>query len=211
VQCGLPLIWNLVLKAAMTNTRSLSLFLPTTVPRNATNDGFDTSNRESGKANGPTTKTLLLWKLFQPRPNNRLRDGPTWHSDCLVVSESRFVTAGSIISIRTLITCPFQEKMILTFGKDTLRWASAGLKSPPSTLTLRDPRITLRIVGTVLRSKSLLRTNLVRTPTVVVRARRKKPLTRRGRSLPREIKILHTLKQSNLILRTESAAGTCAC
>jgi hypothetical protein len=186
-----------IMKAAMTNTHSFSLL--TTVPRNATNDGFDTSNQESGKANGQTTKTLLLWKLFQPRPNNRLRGGPTWHSDYQAASESRFVTAGSIISTRTLTTCLFQEKTILTFGKDTLRWASAGLKSPPSISTLHDPRITLRIAGIVLRSKSLLRTNLVQTLTAVVRARRKNLLTRRGRSLPRGIKILHMLKQSNFI------------
>jgi hypothetical protein len=184
----------------MTNTRSLSLFfIPNTVPRNATSDGFDTSNLESGKANGQTTKMRLLWKLFQPRPNNHLRGGQTWHRDYPVVSESRFVTAGSTISTRTLTTCRFQEKTILTFGKDTLRWASAGLKFPPSTLTLRDRRITLRIAGTVRRSRSLLRTNLDRTPTAVVRVRRKKLLTRRGRSLPRGIKILHRLKQFNLI------------
>jgi hypothetical protein len=165
-------------------------------------DGFDTSNLESGKANGQTTKTLLLWKLFLPRPNNRLQGGQTWHNDCPVVSESRFVTAGSIISTRTSITCLFQEKTILTFGKDTLRWASAGLRFPPSTLSLHDPRITLRIAGTVLRSKSLLRTNLVLTPTAVVRARRKKRpiIVKRGRSLlVGGIKILQRLKQFNLI------------
>jgi hypothetical protein len=179
----------------MTNTRSLSFFLPSTVPRNATSDGFDTSNLESGRANGQTTKTLLLWKLFQPRRNNLLRGGQTWHSDCPVVWASRFVTAGSIISTRTLTTCPFREKMILTFGKDTLRWASAGLKFLPSTLTLRDPRITLRIVGTVLRSKSLLRTNSVRPPTAAVRS--KNQLTRR-RSLPKVTKTLLHRLQSNL-------------
>jgi len=111
-----------------------------------------------------------------------LHVGLIWHSDFPVVLENKFGIVGSITSTQTSIICPFRGKTICYCGKATRNLGSGGLKSRPSSSTLHVRKITSRIVGTVLPSRSLSRMSSALMHTMGARARTKRILQARRRS-----------------------------